>query len=164
MRHPGPGLTLEIFHNMNDFPVISSSMEGSPTKRYLYIQMELCDTTLKNWIKERNDLNEDPKRRVDSLALALQIVSGVEYIHSKNLIHRDLKVSATERNYRSALTNHRMNECVLVPLFSLPTSCFGKIPSRSETLVWPLRTDRIQRIQWREQLGKEPSGTWLLSR
>lgn len=58
--------------------------------------MELCDKTLKKWIEKRNELDKDDERRVDSRALAQQIVSGVEYIHSKNLIHRDLKVSLSE--------------------------------------------------------------------
>ncbi|XP_075875071.1 interferon-induced, double-stranded RNA-activated protein kinase [Nelusetta ayraudi] len=68
----------------------SYSTESLSGKKYLYIQMELCDTTLQSWIEARNK-DEDPKRRVDSLTLAQQIVSGVEYFHSKNLIHRDLK-------------------------------------------------------------------------
>lgn len=92
--HPNIGLTLEIFfHNINYFLLISSSTKGLSGEKCLYIQMELCDKTLTNWIEDRNSRDKDPRRRVDSLTLARQIVSGVEYIHSKNLIHRDLKVS-----------------------------------------------------------------------
>lgn len=91
------------------FLLISSSTEDTEVK-YLYIQMELCDTkTLKKWILERNSLNElqgDPKRRQESLAVAQQIVSGVEYIHSKMLIHRDLKVRQREVNHLSAHISH----------------------------------------------------------
>lgn len=66
--------------------------------KYLYIQMELCDTrTLRVWIDEKNIQNvkkslRDSRRRDKALDFAQQIVRGVEYIHSKALIHRDLKV------------------------------------------------------------------------
>ncbi|XP_031695628.1 interferon-induced, double-stranded RNA-activated protein kinase isoform X2 [Anarrhichthys ocellatus] len=65
--------------------------------KYLHIQMELCNTnTLRVWIDEKNTQNvkkslRDSKRREQSLTIAQQIVSAVDYIHSKMLIHRDLK-------------------------------------------------------------------------
>ncbi|KAM9804233.1 interferon-induced, double-stranded RNA-activated protein kinase [Neosynchiropus ocellatus] len=72
----------------------SMSTESAPP-RYLYIKMELCSTTLRQWIDERNAKNlkppEDPTRREESLAIAQQIIRGVEYFHSKQFIHRDLK-------------------------------------------------------------------------
>ncbi len=69
------------------------STDNSSVK-YLYIQMELCDAkTLRVWIDEKNTQNvKKSRRRKESLVIAQQIVCGVEYVHSKNLIHRDLKV------------------------------------------------------------------------
>lgn len=76
----------------------SSQSTGSSTAtKFLYIQMELCDTkTLRVWIDEKNTQNvkksrRDARRREDSLTIAQQLIAGVEYIHSKSLIHRDLK-------------------------------------------------------------------------
>ncbi|XP_078129318.1 interferon-induced, double-stranded RNA-activated protein kinase-like isoform X2 [Sander vitreus] len=75
----------------------TSQSTGNSLVKYLYIQMELCDTrTLRVWIDEKNIQNvkkslRDSKRRDESLTIAQQMVSAVEYIHSKMLIHRDLK-------------------------------------------------------------------------
>lgn len=56
--------------------------------------MELCDTkTLKHWIVEKNKESlQDSKRREEGQSITEQIVSAVEYIHSKRHVHRDLKV------------------------------------------------------------------------
>ncbi|XP_032409557.1 interferon-induced, double-stranded RNA-activated protein kinase-like [Xiphophorus hellerii] len=65
--------------------------------KYLYIQMELCEIkTLRVWIDEKNIQNpkkslRDSRRREESVDIMVQMVSGVEHIHSNMLIHRDLK-------------------------------------------------------------------------
>uniref|UniRef100_A0A4W6CI29 non-specific serine/threonine protein kinase n=1 Tax=Lates calcarifer TaxID=8187 RepID=A0A4W6CI29_LATCA len=71
----------------------SSQLSSNSSPQYLYIKMELCDPrTLEDWIDETNRITlQHSKRREQGLTTALQIVSGVEYIHSKKLIHRDLK-------------------------------------------------------------------------
>ncbi|CAK6434915.1 unnamed protein product [Pipistrellus nathusii] len=55
----------------------------------LFIQMEFCDKgTLETWIEKRRGKN--PNKDLP-LELFKQIVTGVDYIHSEGLIHRDLK-------------------------------------------------------------------------
>ncbi|XP_061564070.1 eukaryotic translation initiation factor 2-alpha kinase 1 [Cololabis saira] len=66
----------------------------------LYIQMQLCDRSLKDWISERN--NQPKEQQISNclydcvdakhtLNLLRRILEGVEYIHSKGIMHRDLK-------------------------------------------------------------------------
>ena len=72
-----------------EFISVATSLWPSP--ECLFIQMELCDKgTLEQWINDRREKGTDKDL---SLELFEQIVEGVNYIHSKALIHRDLKVS-----------------------------------------------------------------------
>nr|WBQ01588.1 protein kinase R [Myotis myotis] len=58
-------------------------------KKCLFIQMEFCDQgTLEDWIENRR--GKIPNKAL-SLGLFKQIATGVDYIHSEGLIHRDLK-------------------------------------------------------------------------
>ncbi|KAI7805417.1 PKZ [Triplophysa rosa] len=58
---------------------------------YLFIQMEFCEGgTLTTWIQERN-INTKQRIKREIHQIFHEIVSGVEYVHSQNLIHRDLK-------------------------------------------------------------------------
>ncbi|XP_056153180.1 eukaryotic translation initiation factor 2-alpha kinase 1 isoform X2 [Lampris incognitus] len=66
----------------------------------LYIQMQLCERSLKDWLTERNARpREEPGSRCPygiveaevTLNLLRNILEGVEYIHSKGIMHRDLK-------------------------------------------------------------------------
>lgn len=60
-------------------------------KVYLYIQMQLCrKENLKDWMAQRSQ----PELREHSqcLGIFLQIAEAVDFIHSKGLMHRDLKV------------------------------------------------------------------------
>lgn len=68
--------------------IVNSDSSRSKT-RCLFIQMEFCDKgTLEDWI-----VDEKQKKTDKDLLLELfeQITTGVDYIHSKALIHRDLK-------------------------------------------------------------------------
>lgn len=60
-------------------------------RTYLYIQMEFCEGgTLTDWIRARNDLKKQ-RNTVEIHKIFYEIITGVEFIHANNLIHRDLK-------------------------------------------------------------------------
>ncbi|GMT26133.1 hypothetical protein PFISCL1PPCAC_17430, partial [Pristionchus fissidentatus] len=72
-----------IFYNytLPEFPCYD-------TCAFLYIQMQLCNHSLKDWLGDNQILPREP-RRIDSIFK--QIVEGVAYIHNRGVIHRDLK-------------------------------------------------------------------------
>ncbi|XP_025958407.1 interferon-induced, double-stranded RNA-activated protein kinase isoform X2 [Dromaius novaehollandiae] len=73
-----------------DYVTYPDSRQRSSSKhRCLFIQMELCEQgPLENWIENNREKRNYQEMAQDKF---LQIVKGVEYIHSKGLIHRDLK-------------------------------------------------------------------------
>uniref|UniRef100_A0A9L0JJG2 Eukaryotic translation initiation factor 2 alpha kinase 2 n=1 Tax=Equus asinus TaxID=9793 RepID=A0A9L0JJG2_EQUAS len=76
----------------NDYdPEESINLSRSKTD-CLFIQMEFCNKgTLEQWIDNRRGEKTDKQL---SLEFFEQITTGVDYIHSKELIHRDLKISS----------------------------------------------------------------------
>ena len=62
-------------------------LDESNYSKFLFIQMELCNCNLREYLSK----NIIPiKEKVD---ICMQILNGLQYIHSKNYIHRDLKPS-----------------------------------------------------------------------
>jgi hypothetical protein len=55
----------------------------------LYIQMELCSSSLEKYIMDRNynNINIDTGHELN---IFKQIVKGIKYIHSQNIVHADL--------------------------------------------------------------------------
>ncbi|RCN28946.1 hypothetical protein ANCCAN_25303 [Ancylostoma caninum] len=64
----------------------------------ILIQMELCTSNLERHLKKRNSKIRDMglgELSVDGAfnrELAIQMLSAIEFLHQKNVIHRDIKV------------------------------------------------------------------------
>lgn len=72
-----------------DEDTLNQSNLPANLKLTLFIQMEICDMNLKEWIIKRDEMenfNYDHAKNIFK-----QIVLGIDHIHSNNLIHRDIK-------------------------------------------------------------------------
>ncbi|XP_049762676.1 eukaryotic translation initiation factor 2-alpha kinase 1-like [Schistocerca cancellata] len=58
----------------------------------LYIQMQLCDQTLLQWLNNRNN-KRIPIDITQCLKGFRHLVCGIEYIHSQGIVHHDIKPS-----------------------------------------------------------------------
>lgn len=75
----------------------------------LFIQMQLCERSLHDYLRQRNYCTPDGDPveldAADELRTFRQVVSGVDYIHSLGLIHRDIKVSSLTRVHADVLSS-----------------------------------------------------------
>jgi serine/threonine protein kinase len=78
--------------NMSHRNVVEIFRHGWITSSHYFFDMELCDMTLEQYIRE--DLYVMEKYNPSNVAdIITQIASGVAYIHGLKEIHRDLKPS-----------------------------------------------------------------------
>ncbi|XP_054282120.1 eukaryotic translation initiation factor 2-alpha kinase 1-like [Macrosteles quadrilineatus] len=77
---------------LTDWQHSSLSNNYSQEWACLYIQMQLCEVTLRQWLDNRNQKME-PVNEHQCLTLFKKIVQGVEYIHSQGIVHHDIKPS-----------------------------------------------------------------------
>ncbi|XP_037133735.1 eukaryotic translation initiation factor 2-alpha kinase 1 isoform X1 [Syngnathus acus] len=102
----------------------------------LYIQMQLCERSLKDWMTERNSKPKEEQisrcpygcvNAENTFSLLRKILEGVEYIHTSGIIHRDLK----PRNI--FLNGHDCH--VRIGDFGL--ACSGLILNNPESVISP---------------------------
>lgn len=65
----------------------SKKVDSSGNQRLLYIQMEYCSTTLRKLIDESK---MKPLQENEIWRLVRQMLEALVYIHSQEIIHRDL--------------------------------------------------------------------------
>ena len=83
---------IQLFSKLNHKNIVryySSWLDDYNNKPTLYIQMELCDLTFRDYLNIIRD-NEDINKRIFYFT---QIVEGIKYLHDNNIIHRDIKPS-----------------------------------------------------------------------
>ncbi|OBZ82137.1 Eukaryotic translation initiation factor 2-alpha kinase 2 [Choanephora cucurbitarum] len=100
----------------------------------LFIQMQLCPTTLHDYIRLRNKQYAQDTTSLDplvetkrNLEIFYQILQGTAYIHEQGLIHRDLKPS----NIFLYTTDKHKRHQPTVSACSSPPSSSSSVPSLS---------------------------------
>ena len=91
---PSPSIIDASLHtSYNRHPKLDSLPNSKPLT--LFIQMELCESTLHDWMEELNRECCNDFRRIEGKILYcfVDLLQGIKCIHDKSYIHRDIKPS-----------------------------------------------------------------------
>ena len=94
-----------------DHPNIAKFVDIKKTKNHYYIIIEYCNgrelyKTLEKYMEKNNN---KPFTQEIVQHLMRQIISAFQYIHRKNIIHRDIKLENILLNYESEQDKNNMN-------------------------------------------------------
>jgi|SRR5579859_702570 len=84
-------LKLSKGRHPNIVDVIDTWIEQEKFASTCYIQMEMCDGDLHEYLQERYVQDHEPLTAAEIWNIFRQIMTGIEYIHSQGMVHRDLK-------------------------------------------------------------------------
>lgn len=111
--------------------------------------MQLCDETLKGWMDKRRTFNE-PINIALAISIIMQAATGIQYIHSCNIVHHDIKpsniflssdlksVQVGDFGLACCLQGHNHSECPLeggqfgTPLYAAPEQLRGRCNPKSD--------------------------------
>ena len=116
-RRDGRHLThlLSIFRSREHYSLhCAARCVSSGSVTYLYIRMELCQTcNLNHWLdKHRN------QRALERCAQILKcLVSAIDHLHSRNYMHRDIKVFLSQESIVNVNTRHSCSDWPLTVNF-----------------------------------------------
>jgi len=72
--------------------IVDSWIEQEGYWNVLYVQMELCDGDLHNFLAQRYKTQPpEPLSELEIWKIFRQIMCGIQFIHSQGLVHRDIK-------------------------------------------------------------------------
>ena len=83
---------IQLFSKLNHKNIVryySSWLDESDNKPTLYIQMELCESTFRDYL---NNIKQDESIE-KRIFYFIQIIEGIKYLHDNDIIHRDIKPS-----------------------------------------------------------------------
>lgn len=99
-------------------------LQRKPQQKWatLFIQMTLCQMTLKQWLDNRNENSEvslvpivNQRNNKTVAEILLQLLQGLQYIHFKGIVHHDFKPSNIFMQFE--------NESLLVQLGDFGLAC-----------------------------------------